>query len=1268
MLWLTGKPPMTLSVLRCARREPDGHRFRAVVSEHDVDEAQLANVFSKDLAQNVLQDGVWGRMHSTRYDLPSPPQGTRQWAQVRRELGEIQVEWRALRPPTEEEVDVRPDVIGLNFLDIMVASGRLQGDRLLQPNYIARGVRGFGSEYVGRLADGARVVGISPGAFATHLNAPRALVFKAIPDAWSDEEAVTVPVAYGTVYYTFDMRVRLRPGASVLVHSGAGGLGLATLQVLLARGHEVFTTCGTKAKREWLKRRFPELDDAHIGYSRGPGFEAMVMKGTKGRGVDAVLNSLAGSLAEEGLRCVAPYGWFIEVGKYDIMSGGSLAMAPLLRNVTVAAVDLSLALDDPERSEEIWTRVAKGISSGEVVPLPVTTFDADELGHAIQVMSRGHHIGKLVVRAEHDPAQKFPTLFWGDARTTWLVTGGLGGVGLEICAWLARRGVSRLVVSSRRGVRTGRQARALTKLRADGVEVIVSTLDAVDPEQAKALVLLAASVDAPLQGVMHLPMVLDDRLLIDQDATSWRAAIAPKATAARHLDELTRDQKTIRFFVCFSSIAADVGNQGQSNYAFANAAMERVCSARSEAGLHSLTVRWGPIGEVGWVAENRGKLNREINRLGHQSIRSCLASLEQLMVAQTRSTVTVFVENEDLWQGDMGNSDDKNLDRGLMATILKILGLSEDQVQESDSLNDVGIDSLQSVEVQTALQRYTGQTISFAEVHRLTFTQIRELAGQQRSDEPALRSTGYKTIPMAASGPIFERALLVPIRPQRIVYLIAGFATDPSELSTGLPVIAVRWERTSTLEQLREELEQEILGLSPSVRVEIWSHSIGWVITDWLRQQSPLIAARLDRWIAISPPSPAYAVAFFEDFSLEELRKLNVDSLEQRLLKLPFFLTKHGRTPLSPRTVCHQAILVRECRHETSSVSLTSDFVVLPHGDTVALKAKSVDLREEKIVAVEGDHELVSFPLETWRTIDRSGLSPIEVSSPQRPVLLFPGQGSQHVGMGAGLFKRYPELVAQANQSLEYDIESLCLTDPKGVLNQTLYTQPALFVVNALYHHAYQDSGGLPAIAVAGHSLGEYNALVVAGALDFAAGLRLVQRRAALMNDVVGGAMAAVLGMREDRLREVLDAAGLSVVDLANFNAPGQIVISGREKDIVASEAPLTMAGARWVRLQVSGAFHSRWMEPLAEKLAEAIQSETLKGAIIPVISNVTAQPYAAFDGPPASLLAQQLFRPVRWSQTIERLEADRPAVFVELGPGSTLSRLLKPRDSQTTK
>lgn len=280
-------------------------------------------------------------------------------------------------------------------------------------------------------------------------------------------------------------------------------------------------------------------------------------------------------------------------------------------------------------------------------------------------------------------------------------------------------------------------------------------------------------------------------------------------------------------------------------------------------------------------------------------------------------------------------------------------------------------------------------------------------------------------------------------------------------------------------------------------------------------------------------------------------------------------------------------------------------------------------------------------------------------------IFVFPGQGSQKVGMGGSLFdeiEEFRQVEKDVDDLLGYSVRQLCLADPEKKLSSTQYTQPCLYVVNALHYFKSTHLGMRPRL-VAGHSLGEYNALHAAGVFDFLTGLRLVQKRGELMSQASNGAMAAVIGLHADKVTQLIQQERLTGLDVANFNAPAQIVISGEKDEIFRAAALFEKAGAsNYVPLPVSAAFHSRHMQDAGDEFRRFLSGFEFKDPEIPVISNVTARPYKKGD-PSAmvrDLLVKQISSPVQWTHSILYLIGRGASAFHEIGPGNVLTRIIE--------
>lgn len=277
---------------------------------------------------------------------------------------------------------------------------------------------------------------------------------------------------------------------------------------------------------------------------------------------------------------------------------------------------------------------------------------------------------------------------------------------------------------------------------------------------------------------------------------------------------------------------------------------------------------------------------------------------------------------------------------------------------------------------------------------------------------------------------------------------------------------------------------------------------------------------------------------------------------------------------------------------------------------------------------------------------------------------VFPGQGSQKRGMGAELFdlQEYASCERDVDALLGYSVRALCREGDERKLSDTRYTQPALYVVNAL-HFFRERAKGDPPSYLAGHSLGEYNALLAADAFDFLTGLKLVQKRGELMSQASGGAMAAVIGLAPERIGDLIRDNALNSLDVANYNSAAQTVVSGLAADIQRAGAIFEQAGATmYVPLPVSAAFHSRHVALAAKSFGEFVAGIPLQPLRARVIANVTARPYPIGADADAIrlMLVKQITHPVRWRQSIQFLKESGVTEFTELGPGNVLTRLIQ--------
>ncbi|KAL8846747.1 MAG: hypothetical protein Q9221_008190 [Calogaya cf. arnoldii] len=518
--------------------------------------------------------------------------------------------------PGQLQIEIR--ATGVNFLDCLTALGQIDSTKM-------------GAECAGivtkvgpqcELVPGDRVIALARDTYRSFTQASSKSVTK-LPDGVGFAEGSALPVVFVTAWIALHDTAHLQSGESVLIHAAAGGTGQAAVQVAKLLGAEIFVTVGSDEKKELLMKLYG-IEEERILYSRDTTFAQGVMRMTGNRGVDVVLNSLSSEGLNASWDCLAPLGRFIEIGKRDIYNHGFLPMWNFRKNVTYSSVDLLTVME--ERPSMISTALSKILSffeEGKIhIPLPFQVFGISEVEAVLRRLQSGNTAGKMAVEMRQSDivatVLRTKPEYHFDTDKTYLIAGGLGGLGRSAAKWLASRGARYLILLSRSGATSETSVELINKLRIMGVQVEAPACDITVLAALSATLSKCAENMPPVRGVIQASMVLQvcpgsfiivaksaneiikDAILENQTIKTWHASLAPKVqgtynlhTTFPHLD----------FFITLSSIAGIIGSGGQANYAAGNTYMDALCHHRASSGQKSISLDLGWMADEGIVAE-----------------------------------------------------------------------------------------------------------------------------------------------------------------------------------------------------------------------------------------------------------------------------------------------------------------------------------------------------------------------------------------------------------------------------------------------------------------------------------------------------------------------------------------------------------------------------------------------------------------------------------------------------------------------------------------
>ncbi|KAH8588918.1 putative polyketide synthase [Bisporella sp. PMI_857] len=507
---------------------------------------------------------------------------------------------------TEVEVDIR--AVGLNFRDVMIAMGEHMAYSLGSEG--AGIVTRVGSA-VSQFKQGDRVVYmgglVHTGCFHTYGRVDQEILVR-IPDSVPLESAAGLPVVYSTAIYGLRDVAHLKKGESILIHAAAGGVGQAAIQYAQIIGADIYATVSSPKKRDILVREYGIAED-HIFSTRDLTFAPGIMRRTNGRGVDVILNSLSDEALRRSWGCIAPFGRFLEIGKKDAQAYGKVELTPFLRNVTMASVELPTMIKyRPDLVKRLTQEAMSLYTEGKITDAKPTTFMSySQIEDGFRSMQSGKSTGKIIfipdgkdlvpVIPETPPPLQF------SPNASYVLAGGLGGIGRSLAKWMVSRGATQLIFLSRSGVMTESVQKMLNYLRASGCNAKLFKCDVSDGSRLESVIQECEESMSPIKGCIQCSMTLKDGIFENMTYNDWQTATKPKAQGSWNLHNAL--PKDMDFFVLLSSATGIMGNRSQANYAAGNTYEDALAQYRVSEGLPAASIDLGSVLSVGFVAENK---------------------------------------------------------------------------------------------------------------------------------------------------------------------------------------------------------------------------------------------------------------------------------------------------------------------------------------------------------------------------------------------------------------------------------------------------------------------------------------------------------------------------------------------------------------------------------------------------------------------------------------------------------------------------------------
>ena len=661
-------------------------------------------------------------------------------------LDNLVIRETALREPAYDEVEVDIKASALNFRDIMLSMGLLSEDAIRGGLFGATmglecsGVVTAVGKDVQGVKVGDEVMATAPSCLGKYAY-PKACHVVQKPENISFSDAATLPVVYVTAYYSLVYLSRIRKGEKILIHAAAGGVGIAAIHIAKAAGAVIYATVGSEEKKAYLESI--GVPSGHILNSRTLEFADQLMELTEGEGVDIVLNSLSGEAIFKSIRCLAPYGRFVEIGKTDIYRNSKLGLQPFGNNLSYFGVDVDRLFKQKEEfSGELFQESIDYFVDNKFPVHPSVVYPISEIKDAFQFMAGARHIGKIVIGMQGEVQVAPPKEIRFKEKASYLLTGGCSGFGLAVADWMTTRGAKHLVLMSRSGPKTSDEKKTIERIRERGIDVMIAQGDVSKRADVDRIMGEVKEKMPPLKGIQHAAMVLDDGSIPEIDHERYLKVFIPKSIGCWLLHEATKNLE-LDHFVLYSSISSIYGNPGQVSYVAGNSFLENFAQFRRSQGMPAMTINWGVLGDVGFVARS-GNVGGLLYKQGWKTftLKQSTDILEQMLLTNPVQRVATdsdwemvgnfyphssktsrfghLIKEKELIAGSASGAGDGGLSATLKElskeeqpdvlvthlrdAVARVLGSSAEKVDPTEPVTKYGLDSLMANQIRNWIQ------------------------------------------------------------------------------------------------------------------------------------------------------------------------------------------------------------------------------------------------------------------------------------------------------------------------------------------------------------------------------------------------------------------------------------------------------------------------------------------------------------------------------------------------------------------------------------